>query len=60
MGWTEEVLTISEADLDLMKLIFSQCEPTNYQYWNFGSILHVWYNPTPEVDRQVRQALEIN
>jgi hypothetical protein len=56
-GGTNSALSISKVDLDLMKLIFSQCEPTNYQYWNFDSILHVWYNPTPEVDRQVRRTL---
>ena len=34
-------MPISERDLELMKLIFQQCKPTTYQYWNFESILHV-------------------
>ena len=49
----------SKADLGLMKLIFSQCKPTNYQYWSFGSILHVIYAPTPKVDAEVRKRLGI-
>ncbi len=50
-------ISISPSDLDLMRDIFSQCKPTNYQYWNFESILHVYYVPKPEIDQKVRQAL---
>lgn len=59
-GWTDEVLPISETDLNLMQLIFSQCKPTNYQYWNFGQILHVLYEPTPETDQQIRSTLGLD
>jgi hypothetical protein len=52
-------LKVSNADLGLMKLIFSQCKPTNYQYWSFGSILHVIYAPTPKVDAEVRKRFGI-
>lgn len=52
-------IPISNADLELMKLIFSQCKPTNYQYWNWPMVLHVWYVPSDEVDQQVRQILGV-
>ncbi|MCT7963541.1 hypothetical protein NG791_22975 [Laspinema sp. D1] len=54
---SEGNIPISSSDLALMKLIFSQCEPTNYQYWNYPMMLHVWYVPSDEVDQQVRQGL---
>lgn len=50
-------IPISEADLKLMKLIFSQCKPTNYQYWNWSMMLHVVYAPSPEADQEIRQGL---
>lgn len=56
-GWTDSVLPISKSDLDLMKLIFSQCKPTNYQYWNWGLMLHVWYNPSCQDDQKIRTGL---
>jgi hypothetical protein len=61
--WTsvgsEGKLPISRSDLGLMKDIFSQCKPTNYQYWNFERMLHVYYVPTPVIDRRVRKALGV-
>lgn len=50
-------IPISNSDLALMELIFSQCKPTNYQYWNWPLMLHVWYSPSDEVDQQVRRGL---
>lgn len=58
-GWTDSVLPISKSDLDLMQLIFSQCKPTNYQYWNWGVMLHVWYDPSCQVDQKIRARLGI-
>ena len=52
-------IPISNSDLELMKLIFSQCKPTNYQYWNWPMMLHVWYSASNEVDQQVRQGLGV-
>ena len=52
-------IPISEADVKLMKLIFSQCKPTNYQFWSFGRILHVHYAPSEKVDAEVRKRLGI-
>ncbi len=52
-------IPISATDLELMKLIFSQCKPTNYQYWNWPMLLHVVYAPTQEVDQKIRQGLGI-
>ncbi len=57
---SEGNIPISVSDLELMKLIFSQCKPTNYQYWNYPMILHVWYVPSDEVDQQVRQGLGLS
>lgn len=54
---SEPNIAISAADLKLMKLIFSQCKPTNYYFWNMDSILHVWYRPSREIDASVRQSL---
>lgn len=56
-GWTDNVLPISAADLALMQQIFNQCKPSNYQYWNFGAILHVLYQPTPAADAAIRRQL---
>lgn len=56
-GWSDSILPISESDLALMQLIFSQCKPSNYQYWNFNSILHVLYSPGPAADAEIRQQL---
>ncbi len=54
---SDPTIKIIPEDLKLMKLIFSQCKPTNYYYWNLESILHVWYRPTAEVNSTVRKAL---
>jgi hypothetical protein len=56
---SEGKIPITKPDLSLMKTIFSQCKPTNYQYWNWGTMLHVYYVPSPAIDRQVRQALGV-
>jgi hypothetical protein len=39
--------------------IWGQCKPTNYQYWNFDRMLHVYYVPSPAIDRRVRKALGV-
>ena len=52
-------IQISPQDLKLMKLIFSQCKPSNYQYWNFGQILHVQYAPSDKASAQVNKLLGI-
>lgn len=56
-GWSDQILPISDSDLALMRQIFAQCKPSNYQYWNFGTMLHVLYSPTPEADAAIRQQL---
>ena len=53
-------IPISEADLELMKLIFSQCKPTNYQYWNWEMMLHVVYAPADEIGQEIRQRLGVD
>jgi hypothetical protein len=52
-------VAISSSDLSLMRDVFSQCKPTNYQYWNYPSMLHVYYVPKPDIDKKVRKALGI-
>lgn len=59
-GWTDAVLPISRPDLDLMKLVFNQCQPSNYQYWNWGQMLHVLYQPSCPVDLRIRRTLGLN
>lgn len=56
-GGTDTVLPIAAADLTLMKRIFSQCKPTNYQYWNWGVVLHVAYSPDCVTDQSIRKDL---
>lgn len=56
-GWTESVLPITFTDLALMKQIFRQYKPTNYQYWNWNSVLHLWYNPDCPTDQPICKAL---
>ncbi|MEA5578691.1 hypothetical protein [Anabaena sp. UHCC 0451] len=56
-GAGDTKLPISASDLKLMKKIFSQCKPTNYQYWNWEYVLHVGYDPTPQIDKEIRAAL---
>jgi hypothetical protein len=50
-------IPVSQSDIKLMKLIFSQCKPTNYQYWKFKSLLHVGYTPSKDIDATIRKAL---
>ncbi|BAZ83605.1 hypothetical protein PN497_02550 [Sphaerospermopsis kisseleviana CS-549] len=56
-GFSDTKLPISASDLKLMKKIFSQCKPTNYQYWKWETVLHVGYDPTPQIDKEIRAAL---
>jgi hypothetical protein len=62
-GWTPSVLPISKSDLNLMKLIFRQCKPSNYDaggYRNrFNSVMRVVYDPTPSADQIIRRQLGI-
>lgn len=52
-------IPISEADILLMRLIFSQCRPTNYQYQNYPTILHVVYEPNKKIGAQIAEALGV-
>ncbi|AGY58542.1 hypothetical protein [Gloeobacter kilaueensis] len=55
-GTNLPTLSIAQGDLSLMRLIYSQCRPTNAQYWQFASVLHVSYQPQPAIDSQVQRA----
>ena len=52
-------LPVSEADLSLMRRVFSQCKPSNYQYWNWDTVLHVVYSPTCAEDQKIRQQFDL-
>jgi hypothetical protein len=52
-------LPISPSDLQLMKRIWGQCKASNYQYWNYGQVLHVIYDPAPKEDEAIRKLLGI-
>ncbi|MEA5579817.1 hypothetical protein VB620_00500 [Nodularia harveyana UHCC-0300] len=58
-GGSDVKIPISASDLSFMKKIFSQCKPTNYQYGNWESILHVAYLPTDKIDLEIRAALGV-
>jgi hypothetical protein len=50
-------IPIADSDLRLMRLIFSQCKPTTYQYTSTGQILHVVYEPSPKKNAEIRKLL---
>lgn len=50
---------ITNADLALFKKIWRNCRPTTYQYWNYGTVLHVAYDAPPQEDEEIRRALGI-
>ena len=50
---------VSQRDLRTFKQIWSQCKPTTYQYWNYGQVLHVAYDPDPRIDVEIRRGLGI-
>jgi len=50
---------ISANDLRHMKKLFAQCKPTNYQYWNYNSVLHVGYSPSNKADAKIRKYLGV-
>ncbi len=52
-------MQISAPDLKLMKLIFSQCKPSNYQYWAFNQVLHVQYIPSARIDKEIKRLMLI-
>ena len=52
-------VTLPANDLRMMKLLFAQCKPTNYQYWNYSSILHIGYQPSRSADVSIRRYLGI-
>lgn len=52
-------LVISANDLKLFRLIWRNCHPTSYQYWQYDSVLHVSYMPTKEDDKKIRKMLNI-
>ncbi|WP_287127804.1 hypothetical protein [Candidatus Cyanaurora vandensis] len=58
-GFTDKVLPITAPDLKLMKLIWSQCKPTNYLYTNYPSVVHVGYNPSAKAAATVDKALKV-
>ena len=52
-------VTLPAKDLRMMKLLFAQCKPTNYQYWNYSSMLHVGYRPSHAADVSIRRYLGV-
>lgn len=52
-------VTLPAQDLRMMKLLFAQCKPTNYQYWNYSSMLHVGYRPSQTADVSIRRYLGV-
>lgn len=52
-------ISLPANDLRMMKLLFAQCKPTNYQYWNYSSILHIGYQPSRAADVAIRRYLGV-
>jgi hypothetical protein len=50
-------IAISISDIQLFKRIWKQCRPSSYQYWNYGTILHVVYEFDPNEDAEIRKLL---
>jgi hypothetical protein len=59
-GKSADTVAISAADRKAMRLIFDQCRPTNYQYWNFDNLLHVTYSPSRKASDIIYKYLGIN
>lgn len=56
----EASIKIAPQDLRGMQLIYSQCRPSNYQYWNSESVLRVAYNPHKDKEQSIAKYLEID
>lgn len=56
-GRNQAKIEISEEDIRLFRLIWAQCKPTTYQFWNYPSMVHVWYEPDAELDKKIRTSL---
>jgi hypothetical protein len=50
---------VPATDLQLFLRIWKQCRPTSYQFWNYGTVLHVWYDPEPREDVAIRHLLGV-
>jgi hypothetical protein len=58
--WSEGTkVTLPARDLRMLKLLFAQCKPTNYQYWNYDTMLHVGYRPSHAADVSIRRYLGV-
>jgi hypothetical protein len=51
-------LEISKSDLSLFKDLWTQCIPTNDQYWNYPTLLHVIYAPENDVYKTLLDQLK--
>lgn len=57
----KHVLIPSPEDLAQFKLMWSQCRPSTYQYWNDDpDVMHIEYLPTPELEREIDAWLKIS
>jgi len=54
---TNPAISISKADVELFRLIWSQCKATHAYYWNFERLLHVSYMPTEAADQEISRRL---
>lgn len=52
-------LPIGQSDVELFRLIWRQCKPTTYQYWNYPMLVHVSYEPDQSSAERIRRALNI-
>ena len=49
---------LSSSDLTFLKTVYKACRPSTDRYWNYSSLVHVSYAPTPEETAYINKAME--
>jgi len=59
MTGVPDEIPITNNDLKMMQRILSFCKPTNYKYWDHGSMLHVAYKSSKKRDEAIQKWLGV-
>lgn len=47
----------SGSDLTFLKTVYKACRPSTNRYWNYSSLVHISYAPTPEESAYINKAM---